>query len=102
MQIAHGAPGLIVPGGAFAAGVLPIAGRAPAGSGTSSLICRRYLPSLSNTSMRTLPRLATYTLPCASVAMLCGVFSWPGPLPGSPKLFTQSPFLSYFATREFT
>src|SRR5213596_3772122 len=38
--------------------------------------------------------------PLASAAMLCGVSNWLGPLPGSPKDFTQSPFLSNFATRE--
>src|SRR5262245_27469766 len=39
-------------------------------------------------------------LPCASAAILCGVLRWPGPAPGSPKDFTQSPFLSNLATRE--
>src|SRR5439155_1228522 len=38
--------------------------------------------------------------PLASAAMLCGVSNWLGPLPGSPKDLTQSPFLSNFATRE--
>src|SRR5882762_9891595 len=32
--------------------------------------------------------------------MECGVLNCPGPFPGSPHDFTQSPFLSYFATRE--
>src|SRR5580765_4438206 len=39
-------------------------------------------------------------LPFASAAMLCGVLNCPGLLPGSPNDFTQSPFLSNFATRE--
>src|SRR5215831_4960989 len=39
-------------------------------------------------------------LPFASAAMLCGVSYLLGPLPGSPQDFTQSPFLSNFATRE--
>src|SRR5712691_6428702 len=39
-------------------------------------------------------------LPLLSAAILCGVSNWLGPLPGSPHDFTQSPFLSNFATRE--
>src|SRR6266849_2512770 len=38
--------------------------------------------------------------PFASAAMLCGVLNWLGLFPGSPQDFTQSPFLSNFATRE--
>src|SRR5260370_11619218 len=38
--------------------------------------------------------------PLASAAMLCGVLNSPGLLPRSPHCFTQSPFLSYLATRE--
>src|SRR5581483_4247551 len=39
--------------------------------------------------------------PLASAAMLCGVLNSPGLVrPGSPHDFTQSPFLSYLATRE--
>src|SRR5581483_7325972 len=35
-----------------------------------------------------------------STAILCGVLNWPGPAPGSPPDFTQSPSLSTLATRE--
>src|SRR5262245_41864156 len=38
--------------------------------------------------------------PRASDAMLCGVSNSPSLLPFSPHDFTQSPFLSYLATRE--
>src|SRR2546426_5382355 len=38
--------------------------------------------------------------PLASAAMLCGVSNSPVFLPGVPHDFTQSPFLSNFATRE--
>src|SRR5213083_1453722 len=39
-------------------------------------------------------------LPRESDAMLCGVSNSPGFVPFSPHDFTQSPFLSYLATRE--
>ena len=46
--------------GAIPVGIFVLlAAFASAGTGTSSLIWRRYLPSLSYTSMRTLPRFAT-------------------------------------------
>ena len=34
--------------------------------------------------------------------MLCTRLNSPGPLAALPHDFTQSPFLSYLATREFT
>jgi len=50
MQIAQGEPGAIVPPAiAASSGMLPIAGRAPAGTGTSIVNCRWKLPSPSNT-----------------------------------------------------
>src|ERR1700730_6162378 len=102
MQIAHGAPGPIVPRAVSAFGVGPIAAPAPGGPGTLILISRSNVPSESNTWIRLLPRSATYTFPLASEVIECGVLNCPCPVPGSPHDFTQSPFLSYFATRELT
>src|SRR5579871_127761 len=39
-------------------------------------------------------------LPSLSDAIECGVLNSPGPEPGAPHCFTQSPFLSNLATRE--
>jgi hypothetical protein len=64
------------------------------------VMVRRCFPSGSKTWIRRLPRSATYTLPFASEAMECGVLNSPSLLPGVPHDFTQSPFLSYLATRE--
>jgi hypothetical protein len=36
------------------------------------------------------------------MAIACGMSNWPGPVPFDPHDFTQSPFLSYLATRELT
>src|SRR5690348_2447585 len=79
---------------------LPIAGAAPDGSGTAMRISRSTLPLGSNTCTRPLPRSATYRLPALSAVIECGVFSWPGPAPGSPNEPIQSPSLLYLAMRE--
>src|SRR6266849_2236062 len=97
MQIAHGAPGPIVPRAVSAFGVGLIAARAPGGTGTLILISRANVPSGLNTWIRVLPRSATYTFPSASAAIECGVLNCPWPVTRSPHDFTQSPFLSYFA-----
>jgi hypothetical protein len=60
-QIAQSEPGFRAPVGC--AGLLPMAGRASGSTGTSMVNWRRNLPSPSNTSIRALPRSATYTFP---------------------------------------
>src|ERR1700686_647145 len=100
MQTVQGAPFPIVPTKSTG-GLLPRIGTVFAYSNvTLILIWPRYLPAPSNTSIRELPRLATYTFPWLSVAMLWGVLSCPGPLPGSPNDLIHLPSLSYLATRE--
>src|SRR6266849_3112326 len=99
MQTAFGAPTpFMLPGG----GVGPLTALVPGAGGISILNIRRNLPSVSNTWMRWLPRSPTYTLSFLSTAIACGVRNCPGPVPGSPHDLTQSPFLSYLATRELT
>ena len=49
------------------------------------------VPLLSNTCRRRFPRSPTYTLPCASVAIECGVLNCPGSVP------SRSPGLEEFA-----
>src|SRR5579863_8046862 len=55
---------------------------------------------LSRTCMRWLARSATYTLPCASTAIPCGVLNWLGsdPALSLPTCLRNLPFLSYFTT----
>src|SRR5271168_1286686 len=101
MQIVHGAPAAMVPVDGGMGGVLPSTNFAPGGGGTSILITRRKLPSVSKTWMRAFPRSATYTLFCRSIPILCGVLNCPGSAPRDPQDLTQSPFLSILATREF-
>src|SRR5262245_57725546 len=100
MQIELGAP--MVAALAAPVGVLPYTGLVSAGGGTSMLNMRRNFPLVSKTWMRRFDRSPTYTLLFLSTAIACGRRNWPGPVPFSPHDFTQSPFLSYFATREFT
>ena len=53
MQSDHGEPGVKVPPAIIASsGILPIAGLAPGGTGTSIANWRRNFPSPSNTWMR--------------------------------------------------
>src|SRR5881296_3803128 len=56
---------------------------------------------LSSTCIRLFARSATYTFPCASTAIPCGVLNWPGSDPGFslPTCLRNRPFLSYFTTR---
>src|SRR5260370_35292930 len=82
MQMAQGAPGDMVP--VVEMGLLPIAGRASAGAGTSIVNWRRNFPFESKTWMRRLPLSATYILCCAGTAMLYGTVDWSGGDRGSP------------------
>ncbi len=59
------------------------------------------VPSASNTWMRLLPLSATYTLPCASMAMAFTPWNWPGSVPVEPQWRMKRPSLSNFATRLF-
>src|SRR5215510_5566113 len=83
-------------------GVGPLTGRDVGSGGTSIENMRLKLPSVSKTWMRWFVRSPTYTLSWRSIAIEWGMLNSPGPLPLVPHDFTQSPFLSYLATRELT
>ena len=61
--------------------------------------CVLNVPLPSNTWIRLLPSSATYTLPCASIAMPCTMLNCPGSVPLEPHDLMYLPVGSYFAMR---
>src|SRR5258708_14072252 len=93
MQRAQGAPGDMVP--VVEVGLLPMAGRASAGTGTSMVIWRRNFPSVSKTWMRRVARGGPETIFLGAGGVLGGGVWLAGLLPGFPPRFFPLP--SFFA-----
>src|SRR5260370_28370397 len=91
MQIVQGAPGDMAP--VVEVGLLPTAGRASAGAGTSMVIWRRNFPSVSKTLMRRVPPAAGVKPFFALEGVLLGNCKLPGAGPGSPPRLVPIPLL---------